>query len=93
MFGEIREEEGFETQLGRLFWSVLRPKMGITSPCSSENLQKTTSLYLLEMLPKHLNILKFLSVQNINFILKKYEQKNIFLEPISEQKMPQINRE
>jgi hypothetical protein len=76
---EIEKKRVLKPQLGMLFWSVLRPKMGSTSPCSGENLQKNSKVMLAGNAAKTLeNIWKFLLVQNINFICKNLNKKIYF---------------
>jgi hypothetical protein len=47
---KMREEGVILPNYWRLFLSVFWPKMGSTSPCTGENLQKPASKSLLEML-------------------------------------------
>jgi hypothetical protein len=54
----------------RLYLSVLWPKMGSTSPCTSENLQKPTTKSLLEMLQKTTKVKENLSFYIEIFCIK-----------------------
>jgi hypothetical protein len=52
MLEKMRKKRVLLPNNRRLFLSVLWPKMGSTSPCTGENLQKPASKSLLEMLQK-----------------------------------------